>query len=475
LRKAKEISMHKPLIILKPGQSKEAQEAISSHTGSIAGNYKTLETGLKQNGVIQATSVEEFFHLMMLFNNFPVHFGDQIAIITNAGGPAVIATEELVKNGLKLAKFSSKTEKNLLQNLPSTINIRDPLDVVGDALTVRYEHALKNLIDDDNVDTILILLTPQFMTEIDKTARMIIRYAKQKKKLILTSFLGGVNVRKGIYLLWKSKVAHFRYPNQAVHALGKIVEHQNWCEMHTRSSKVPFYSPISSHHKMYTKEIVKGKKSEYLSDQEAFTIAKLYDIPTAEFVVSATNKQAKVAFELLKFPLAMKISSPMMIHKTDTSGIITGVKDKKNALVTFEKLMKTAKKNIIANKINGILMQEMVGSDIELIIGIKKDKNFGHLLMFGTGGIYTEVYKDVAFRLIPTGRISINNMIEETKVYKILTGARGKSYDLNTLKHILMQIQQLVQDFPMISELDINPLIVNEKEIKAVDVKIKIG
>ncbi|OGB77045.1 hypothetical protein A2476_02895, partial [candidate division CPR3 bacterium RIFOXYC2_FULL_35_7] len=474
LQKAREVGYEKPIIVLKPGETAEGKKAISSHTGSLAQDQKIINTGFEQNGLIHVDSIQEFFNLMLIFNNFPVPFGDRIAIITNAGGPAVIATESLIKQQLQLAKFSQVTIKNLGENLPSTINIRDPLDVIGDALSDRYEWALHNLVNDKNIDTILVLLTPQFMTEIKKTANVIVKYAKQKKKLILTSFIGGVNVEKGIDILQKNKVAQFKYPSEAIKALSKLIKYEKWKVQNARRNKFYQFTAIPIHHKLKVEEIFRHKQNEYLKDAEAFKILNLYDVPTAQVYVAKNKQTAKNYLELLKYPVVMKLSSSKLIHKTDYSGVILNVKNEKELLKNFDDLVKKARKYVLEKYIEGVLIQEMLPEGLEIIIGVKKDPNFGHLLMFGSGGIYTEVYKDVAFRIIPTDKISIDKMITETKINKILQGLRGKSYDVSAIKDILIKIQQLVIDFPQISELDLNPLIIGQDFTKVVDVKIKI-
>lgn len=474
LAKAREISLEKPIVVLMPGRSQEAKQAISSHTGSIAGNHEVIETGFTQNGIICTSSLDTFFNLMIVFNNFPVSFGERVGIITNAGGPAVIATEDLIRKHLKLARFSSTTIKNLGEHLPATVNIRDPLDVVGDALSDRYDWALYNLILDKNVDVILVLLTPQFMTEIKKTAEAIVKYAKQKKKLILTSFMGGTKVESGVQILQNNKVAHFSNPHQAIEILAKLITWQKWQQDNQRRLKLYHFNSISTHQKMKVKEVIGDKKNQYLTDEESLNIMQLYEIPTVHCALAKNRSMAENLTEMIKFPLVMKFSSPKLIHKTDFGGIILNVQNKHEVATCFDRLMRNGRQKTSSAFIEGVLIQEMLKDGLEVIIGVKKDANFGHLLMFGSGGVYTEIYRDVAFRLLPTDRFSLEKMMSETKIFKVLDGFRGKEYPLVKIKDILMQIQQLIIDFPEISELDINPLWVHQDYVKVVDVKIKI-
>ncbi len=476
LIEARTVAMQKPVIVLMPGKSNEAKKAISSHTGSLAGDYQSITTGFAQNGIIHAESVEQFFDLMIVFNNFPVSFGKRLAIITNAGGPAVMATEQLVSSGLQLADFSPSTKSKLKEALPSTINIRDPLDVVGDALSDRYEAALSQLINDDQVDSILAILTPQFMTEIEKTAKVIVKYAKLKKKLILTSFLGGQNVETGISILEKNKVAHFRYPNQAIEVLSKLVNYQSWKAQVSRQRRSnQNFGSLSSHQKLLGSEIVAGKQNEFLTDKESFMLANLYDIPVTKYLLTKSEAALSAIPEFMHFPLVAKVSSTKMVHKTDFGGIILEIENEEQLNSSYQTLMKQARKVVNSECIEGIIVQEMLrDKGLEVIVGIKRDPNFGPLMMFGSGGIYTETYKDVSFRLLPINYEEFARLVSETKLGKILSGVRGKKYNMELVYDVLQKVQQLIIDQPTIIELDINPLFVGEDWVKAVDVKVKI-
>jgi len=481
LHATQRISLKKPIIIISPGFSQEAQNAISSHTGSIATESQTLTTVFSQAGLIHAKNLEDLFDDMTVFANAKLPGGRNVAVVSNAGGPSILTTDEIIKQNLFIAPLTEKTISNLAEKLPRIINLRDPLDLVGDALSTRYEEALREILHEQVVDAVIILLTPQIMTEIEETASVIVKLSKKYDKPILTAFMGGVSVERGVRILNEHKIPNFSFPERAVGALRQLVAYHEWIES-SKGKKAFFVEnkksilQISDLPKL-NQIIEKGKqrKNGFLSDQETFEILKAFSFPIPPYGFANNSAGVATMARFIGLPVVLKISSPDLPHKSDLGGV-------KVNLDNFEKVGKAAKmlETIVKNESHNLsgwsfLIQKMIWADHELIIGAKKDPNFGHLIMFGAGGIYTEIYKDLAFRLAPLEKKDAQALIQETKVYQILKGYRGKEMaNLGKIGEVLHLTSNLVMQLPEIQELDFNPLLVSDQEATIADAKIRV-
>ena len=466
----------RPVIILKPGRSEAAAKAISSHTGSLAGGHKIISTALKQSGYIEVTTIGDLFQSIKAFAWQPILKDNKIAIVTNAGGPAVITTDLLVDKGLELAAITEETARILQKSLPRTANIHNPIDVIGDALSSRYEAAMDAVLQEDEVSALIVLLTPQIMTEIEKTAILIGQMQKYKKP-ILVSFIGGTVVEKGIELLNKEHVPAYPFPETVVSILSLMLQYRNYLNTSTPEytqfeGKSRYYR--ENHlliHEIHQKTI--GRKENLLTPEDAETIAKMYGIFVPESFLCASVEEAILHVKNIQYPVILKLASPYLAHKSDIGGVITDITNEEKLRESFLALSAIIQNHEIVEAT--IEIQPFITKGIQLLVGTNKDPNFGTTILFGEGDIYAEIRKDVAQRILPINETEIEELINETIIAQILNGARGHAkYPIDKIKQTILSLQDLVSDYSFIKSIDINPLIVTDDEVYAVDIKIFI-
>ncbi len=473
--------IEKPIIILKPGKSQAAKKALGSHTGSLAQDDLIVSKALKQARVLRVETIEDLFNIMKLYSCGKEMKGNRIAIVTNAGGPGVITTDAAELNGLKLAELTNKNQQYLALKLPGAANFRNPVDVLGDALSDRYQVALKTVVKDKNVDGVIVILTPQLMTEIEETAEVIYNISRKTEKSIISVFIGGKEVKKGIEILKKKDLPYICYPTDAVKSLNNLL---NSKKLKKRKNINRVKNVVSKKNRSKVGSIIKDSHGS-IGAQISEKILKLYNIPVLESYFPQDIAAARKFAKQLSYPVVMKLIHPKLLHKVDINAVKLNINADEELGSAFSELEKLANK--LKLKEYKIEMQHFVKDALELIIGVKLNKNqfvdldgekmlrrggFGHVIVFGMGGIYTEVYKDVSLRISPFSNRDIDEMINETKVSKILKGARGRKYNLGKIEEVLAGLNQLVNDFPQISELDINPLFAKGKNVWAADVKM---
>ena len=477
IRISSKVSKKKPIIIIKSGNTDAGARAVSSHTGTLAGSNKAYDAAFKQTGIIRADSIMELFDYGRAFSYQPLPRGRRVAIITNAGGPGIMATDACEYNGMQLASFEHETIDKLKAYLPDAANIYNPVDVLGDALAERYEKTFEIVLGDKNVDAIIVLLTPQAMTEEVETARALSRIMEGSKRKIpvVTSFMGGDEVKKGINYLTKKSIPNFDIPESAVKTLRVMVEHHEW--KHEKPQPIKEYD-VDEERVKTVLDCCRSEGRLELGELEARKILEAYRIPLPRARLAKDVEEAKKIAKEIGYPLVLKIVSPNILHKTDVGGIKVGIEDEKELEESYDEILFSVKRYMPQANIVGMLVQEMVQDIKETIIGISEDPQFGPMIMFGLGGIYVEVLEDVSFRIAPiSGRIA-REMISEIKTIKLLKGTRGeKASDINSIVDVLLRVSQLVTDFPEIVEMDINPLFVKEegKGSIAGDARIRIG
>ncbi|MDD3006389.1 MAG: acetate--CoA ligase family protein [Candidatus Pacebacteria bacterium] len=466
MKAAAELAKTKPLIIIKPGTSKASQKAMQSHTGALAGADEATRVVFSQTGATRVNDMQELFGVANFLSRYEGIKNNRIAIITNAGGPGVLASDEIESYGLQLAKLSKKTSEFLKANLPAEANIHNPVDVLGDAKADRFRIALDVLLDDKNVDGIVFILTPQRGTEIAKTAKVLTDAAKRTDKPIVASFIGGELINDTAEKLKKSPVAAYDHLSAAICALGKIWE----CEKNKTEAKEYLTScHVSAIKNHSNKEVVALKQNPDFI--EALKLLEEYGIDSARSEIAKNKDEAVQIAKEIGYPVAIKIFSRKISHKTEVEGVKIDICSDLEVSEYFDRI-----KGKLGGDFEGIIIQPMVDGR-EIILGVKGDENFGHLLMFGLGGIYTEVVKDVAFRFAPIDREEAMEMMQEIKSFKILTGYRQfPKMDIEALADTLVGLSNLVVNHPEIKELDINPLMVQKEGqgCKAVDVRIMI-
>ena len=467
----------KPVIVLKAGVSDIGARAAASHTGSIAGSKVAYESAFKRCGVLKADSIEELFNLGIALSSQSPPKGRNLAILTNAGGPSIVTADSVAANNLHLAWLSPSTVEKLRSNLPSESSWINPVDVLGDALPDRYSLALETLLNDDWVDAVIVILTPQAMTQPLETAkRMIELKSKFPEKPITAVFMGGETIREAVKLLSENGIPNFNFPEDAVPVIAKMVEYGEFIGEERRLEIPKFKVDKETVRRILDR--AKLERRVNLLSVEAREVAKAYGIPVPRYGLAQDKRQAIEISRKIGYPVVMKVISPQILHKTDIGGVKLNLKSDAEVEIAFNEIVRNASIFMPEAKVYGVEVQEMVPQGREMIIGMHRDLQFGPLLMFGLGGIYVNLLRDVSFRLAPISREEAYEMIMETKAYALLRGIRGEaSSDIDSVVDILLRTSQLSMDFEEINEIDINPVFVYERGggSLALDVKITIG
>ncbi len=476
---AKQVTPIKPVIVVKSGRTAAGARAISSHTGSLAGSDQAYTAAFKQSGVIRAETAQELFDLAAAFAMMPLPKGKNVAIITNAGGMGIMAADRVELQGLRMARFTNETIEKLRKVLPPTANVFNPVDVIGDAPPERYVNALKIVLVDPHVDSAVLILTPQAMTQPLVTARMICDVAQKIDKPVLAVFSGGESVEKAKEFLMSYSVPAYEFPERAVDTLAGMARHHDTILFLDKAEEY-LHIRISELKRKRIKDIIETALSEgrtTLNEHEAKEILSIYGAPVS------LGKLAKSADEAVKFanelgyPIVLKIVSPQIMHKTDIGGVKLNLQSEDDVRKAFNEIMVNARKYRPNATIHGILVTPMVPPGKEIIVGMVRDPQFGPLIMFGLGGIYVEVLKDVSFRVAPISKNQALSMIEEIRSYPLLRGVRGeKPSDILGIVALIQTVSQLALDWPEIVEMDINPAFVYEQGhgCMAIDVKMTL-
>ncbi len=477
LKVSPEVSRKKPVVILKSGVSDAGARAAASHTGSIAGSRIAYDVAFKKCGILRAHSIEELFDLGIAFSSQPIPKGRNVAIVTNAGGPSIVAADACSQHDLEMAWLSPETVNSLRKVLPEEASWINPVDVLGDALADRYLFALKTLMSDDYVESVIVILTPQAMTQPLETAKHIVAIGSEfPDKPIFAVFMGGKKIGKAVKLLKGSRISVYSQPEKAVLSLSGLVQYRDFL-----NKRVDRGFPDFEVNKETVQSILKRVKREgrtSLISVEARQLVQAYGIPVPRSELAQNMRQALDAANRIGYPLAMKVVSPQILHKTDIGGVKLNLNTERDVMLAFNEIIRNANLLMPGARIFGVEVQEMVPTGKEVIVGMNRDLQFGPLIMFGLGGIYINVLKDVSFRLAPVSIQDSTEMITETKSYVLLRGIRGEaSSDIDSIADTILRISQLSTDFKEISEIDINPLFVYERDggVLALDVKIMVA
>ncbi|MBN1423976.1 acetate--CoA ligase [Candidatus Fermentibacteria bacterium] len=472
---ARRLTKVKPFICVKSGTTSAGSRAVSSHTGTLAGSDSAYDAAFKQAGILRARSVSELFAYSTALAYQPLPKGRRVAIITNAGGPGIMATDACEKGGLQLATLSQETVDYLYEVLPPAANHYNPIDVLGDALSDRYEQALEAALKDPGVDAIIFLLTPQAMTEIANTAKAIVRISKNHDKPVLACFMGGKDIAAGNKILGAGHIPFYDFPEDAADALRAMVQQQEWI-----STEHEEPVNMAADRERAAMALLAAQKAGRLklNEMEARQIVAAYGLPLPQSQLAFSGDQAAQFAAEIGYPVVMKIISPDILHKSDMGGVVVGIKDEKEARQAYQDILLRARRYMPDADIWGVAVQEMVAKGKEIILGVTKDPTFGHMVMFGLGGIYVEVLKDVQFAIAPITPPQAREMITSLRSYPLLAGVRGEPpSDMEAMVECLLRVSQMVTDLPQIVELDINPLFVYEKGqgVMAVDARIVIS
>jgi acetyltransferase len=460
MKVAKEIihDTGKPILIMKSGRTGAGAKAAASHTGSLAGSDEICDAAFKQAGIIRCDNIEEMFNKATAFAYQPAPQGKRVAIVTNAGGPGVLTTDATIHEGLELAQFSDATKEEFRKNLPKTANINNPVDVIGDARADRYNIALSGAFEDPGVDAVFTILTPQSMTDIDLIAREIAKVSSHYDKPVYASFMGEADVAVGVHSLQRNKIPHYLLPESMAKSMATVYKFTQLVK--TDGSKPVAFTDVNKDAATAILNAARSSGKSYLTEEEAIQVLGAYKLPVLDSkLINSAEEAARVAAQI-GFPTVMKIISDDIIHKFDVGGVVLDVKSEQEAKEAFKQIMTTVKQRQPEARLKGILVRKMIPTGEEVILGVKRDPAFGAVLMFGLGGIFVEIMKDVTFRVAPLTRHDAETMVSGIRAFPLLNGARGRqARDIAAVTEVILRLGQLATDCPQIRELDINPLI----------------
>ena len=475
LAAAKKVSSKKPIIVLKAGKSVEGAKASLSHTGSLAGNIEVFEAAFQEVGVLQVHSISQLFDCAQALAMQPIPKGQRLGIITNAGGPGILATDHLITKGGKLAKLSNSSIDVLNKNLPSHWSHGNPIDVLGDAGTDRYAVALEACNQDDQIDAIIVIMTTQAISAPSDVANFLV--SRKYKKPILACWMGEGNVKEAREILEKGRIPNYRFPEEVVEVFLKMNEYAENIKLLNQQQLTDKHNRYKKNYpaQAYIQEL-QDKGINQLNEEEAKKLLAFYDIPVPSGKVTKTKREAVDFAKEIGFPVVMKIASHDIAHKTDMGGVALQIKTEAEVNSTYEKILSSARKHYPQAKIDGIRIEQMISKKYELLIGGKRDPIFGPIVVFGHGGVLVEYFKDTKIGMPPLNQTSALQLINNTKFVKILNGYRGMpSVNLNLLAEILVRFSYLLIDLPQISEIDINPFVIDEHGGIALDAHIVIS
>ena len=472
LQTCTEVGATKKIVILKSGVSERGSKAATSHTGALAGSDASIDALCAQSGAVRANTMEEFVDLLEVFSTQPTLPSPRIAIITNAGGPGILATDAAVgarrAMPLQLPNLTKKIEDQLRKKLPPAASTANPIDVVGDADLARYEAALKAVGEDPNIDGVAILMTPQVMTPVADITELIISWQKKHTTMpVVTSFMGDEHVRDVKLTVQKAGIPCFETPERAIAALGAL-------------QKTSHVSRLTSH-KTNEKRIQAANKllGDYtglIPEDVVEKLFELYDIPIPKQRLAATKEEAVKAAIDIGYPVIAKISSPTILHKTDIGAVKAHLLNEDDVITAWDSITSNAAKHHPDAKIRGVLIQKYLDAGNEFIVGAVRDETFGHLIMAGLGGIYTELLNDTAFRIAPINKEEGYRLLQDLISWKLLLGMRGKDQlDIEDIAKLIVTVSQLVIECPQIKDIDLNPVFVHEDHIIVADAKVVIG
>jgi acetyltransferase len=472
----------KPILLIAPGSSEKAQEAISSHTGSLASSFDTTIAAIKKGNMIYTENSDELFKLMKLIDLDIIPKGRGIGIVSNAGGPGIIAVDMIEKKDMEVAEIGEKTTQKLLKILPPEASIKNPVDILGDAKSDRYQGTITELLNEISVDSILVILTPQLITEIEATANVITELRKKTSKPIFSCFLGGKDIKAGIRILEEANAPWFTDIQEAIRLISKLAEFEENKEL-TKIVNSDDYFKKPKYKEEINEEIVPDR-SNVIPDELGIKILEEFGIDTPKQQVVSSLEQGR-DFASTIFPVAIKATSEDLAHKTDFKALYLDIRTISEFEERYQELKETVTKTT-GNVAPKILIQEMIPGKLEFFIGAnreggidiyeKEGRGFGHLLAIGQGGIYTEVYKDIRHILVPENREKINAILSKTKVSEIIDGYRGKPpLPREKIIDLIMSIQKLLVSYPEIISMDINPVMVTEDRAVVVDAKFYVA
>ena len=477
LSAAREVALRKPIIVIKAGRSEAASKAASSHTGAMTGSDEVFDAALRRCGVLRVPRISDVFHMAETLGKQPRPRGPRLAILTNAGGPGVLATDTLIANGGELAVLSGETVKALDNLLPPHWSHGNPIDILGDADPSRYAKALEIAVRDPNSDGLLVILAPQGMTDPKKVAEGLAPHAKMHGKPLLASWMGGKMVSAGVEALNTAGIPTFSYPDTAARVFDFMWKYTyNLRELY----ETPAFAEdveameIAREKVRSILEIVRGAGRTLLTEAESKQVLALYNIPTVETRIAGSEAEAAAAANTIGYPVVLKVHSETITHKTDVGGVKLNLQSEAAVCNAYREIESAVAAHANRTQFQGVTVQPMVRLEgYELILGSSVDAQFGPVILFGAGGQLVEVFKDRALALPPLNTTLSRRLIEQTQIARALGGVRGRApVEMAALEGILVRFSRLVVEQPWIKEMDINPLLASPEKIVALDARI---
>ncbi|MFO0948198.1 MAG: bifunctional acetate--CoA ligase family protein/GNAT family N-acetyltransferase [Planctomycetota bacterium] len=475
---ARAVARNKPIIAYKSGRCTESAKAASSHTGAMAGEDAVFDAAFERAGIVRVFEMDELFDVAELLAKQRTPRGGRLGIVTNAGGPGVMATDALVTLGGKLATLAPSTLIALDAALPFFWSHGNPVDILGDASPERYVLAARALLDDPNVDALLLILTPQAMTDPTKTARAICAAVAGASKPVLATWIGGPTVREGIEILNQGGVATYATPERAIQAFLYLVQYARNLETlyETPRDLSIAYALDRDRYRELFRDLM-TQRAQTLSEAASKTILSAYEIPVTKTYAAHSDDQAAAVAEEIGFPVVLKVYSPDITHKTEAGGVELNLADSQAVRDAYSRIVTCAKRTNPSAHVEGVTVQNMVRVDraVELIVGAKRDATFGSVLMVGMGGVTAELLRDRAIGMPPLNERLARRMLESLRCWPLLVGFRGRPpVAVEKLVEVILRISSMIAHFPEIVELDINPLLVFPDEVLALDARIVI-
>jgi acetyltransferase len=470
----------KPVVVVKSGRTAAGSRAAASHTGALATTEVLAEALFKQAGIIRVETLEELFDVANLLNHQPIPSGRRLAIITNGGGPGIMTADACAARGIELPVLSEKTISELRTFLPSRANVTNPIDMTAEATAEQYRKALRLMALDDGIDIVIVIFIPPIVTQAEAAAsaiREVAQQFRQRGKPLLASFMGSRGASVDLGSREEGYVPSFTFPEDTASALAAACEYGEW--LRRPKGTIPKLAGID---KKRAEQIVNAALKQehaprfWLDAASVNELLGCYGIRVAESKTTRTAEETMKAAKAMGFPVAVKLVSKTIIHKTDVGGVVLDVRSGEEAREAFLQIKERLTNISKEAEMDGVLVQKMVTEGVETIVGVTQDPSFGPLIIFGMGGIYTELFKDAVFRIHPLTEVDAREMVRSIKAYQLLEGWRGaKPSDIKAIEELLLRVSAMVEDFPQIMEMDLNPVKALERGYAVVDARILLS
>jgi acetyl coenzyme A synthetase (ADP forming)-like protein len=502
-----------PILAIKSGRTLEGAKAATSHTGALAGSDEVYDSIFMQSGVLRVETIEELFDYAIAFAQQPLPQSNRIAIVTNAGGAGILATDAAVRHGVQLAEFTEETVRKLRELLPPTVNVANPVDMTGEPNEQRYETVVRTVLEDPNVAGVVVIAAPHILMSLENIARHIVRavqaltpdpapsprpnppapFPKREgggsplragegssggkvQKPVLACLMAVTDARPAIEILEEANIPHYSFPERAARALAAMARYREW--VHRPRTEYRVFTDVQIEQARETIARAKRQGRSLLLEPEAHDVLKAYGFPVLQYRFAKSEDEALQAAREIGYPVVLKIVSPDIAHKVDVGGVKLGIHSDAELRDSYRQMLADVQKAKPDARIFGVFVQEFIKGGKETILGLKRDPLFGPLLMFGLGGIYVEALRDVTFRIAPIRELGVHRMIRQIRGFKILEGFRGEPpSDIDAIAECLARLSQLATQLEEIVELDINPLVVFERGrgARVVDARIVVA